>query len=151
MKKQLIITLLLLTLTGCAIADAELADAETLQIETQSDADTIAELIAELREHDGRYQAVIDALLADMKADRISQQELTDRLLDLIERQEQKTPGWAVGLAVLVLGIGGAVYFKRRPQVVYVLQPGAQPAGLLERGEWRVELEERQRVEVTRE
>jgi len=73
MKKTAILLIFLLILTtGCqalaTTAEVNLTEAQTQQIEVQSDAETIAALVAELRERDDLDQAIIDALLAELEA-----------------------------------------------------------------------------------
>lgn len=142
MKQLTLLLILTIASTGCEalVLDAETGriEAETAQIETQSDADTIAALVAELREAGDQNQAVIDALIADRAAERISHREMMDALLEMLaERNEPRVSPWAIVLLVIALGIGGGLHFRRggRGIVIMMLPPGEQPTGVLSAGE----------------
>lgn len=142
--KQLTLLLLILIIasTGCEalVLDAETGrvEAETARIETQSDADVIAALVDELREMGDQNQAVIDALIADRAAERISHQQMVDTLLEMLaERNEPRVSPWAIVLLVIALTVGGGLWFRRKPGgfVIMMLPSGEQPAGVLSAGE----------------
>lgn len=114
--KNLLILLLVLT-TGCqaSLTNAEanlteakvnLTEAEANLTEVQSDAETIAALVAELRERDDLDQAVIDALLAELEAGRASRHQTESALLELVkEAQRSRAPWWSAPALALFAGV----------------------------------------------
>jgi len=146
MKKLL--TLLLILTTGCQAlatnAEANLTEARTEQIEVQSDATTIAALVAELRERDNLDQAIIDALLTELEAGRASHQQTVETLADLLAEQSNPSVSpWVIIGIIVIVGFGAGMWFRRGPGrvVIMYLPPGTQPMGALPYGEqWSIEL-----------